>query len=831
MNYRTLKLFLSVFFAVFCINFSGAQEESISYPLMNYDTPKRFIIRDIKMEGIESLNPEVLIVSSGMSVGDTIFIPGDYITGATRKLWSQRMFSDVKVVVEEDGEYADLIFYLKERPRVYKWEFEGLKKSDVTELTTKLNLGHGTELSEYRINFAIETIRKYLREKSYMNSTVEVIQENDPNIVNGVNVTFKVDKGPKVKIGDVTFSGNETFREKTLRKTLKKTKKKNLNILVSSKFKEKLYEEDKENLIDFYNSKGYRNAIILSDSIYDISPKRIGIHIDLDEGNKFYYRNITWLGNSKLTTEQLDAMLSIDKGDTYDNKTMNKRLGIGKDQDPDDYSVVSIYQDDGYLFFQIDPQETVVAADSIDIEIKMVEGRQATINRVIINGNETINDQVIRREIDVLPGELYSRALIISSARRLAMMGHFNPENVVPDFSPVSNELVDVTFDLEEQPSDQLEISGGWGASTFVGSVGVVLNNFSIQNMFKKGEWRPYPKGDGQQLALRAQSNGTYYTATSLTFTEPWLGGKKPYSFTVGFYFSNYTDAYYAWQSSSQYFRTIGGSVGLGRRLSWPDRNFTLYHELLYQSYNLKDWDSFIISNGSSNIIALTTVFSRNTLGQPIYPRSGSELSVSLSLTPPYSLFDGKDYKSSELSEQKRYRWIEYHKWHFLADWYFPLDRMGKFVIRAKAELGFIGSYNKYKPSPFEGYEVGGDGLSGYNLYGVDVIGLRGYGNAALTPNNSYAKAYNKYTIELRYPFVLQPSSTIYGLIFAEGGNAFDEVRNIDPFLLKRSLGVGLRIYLPIVGLIGVDWGYGFDRAQDGTGKRGEIHFIIGQQF
>jgi len=830
MNFKNLKLYLLAFITVFSVSQSISQDEA-NYPFMNYDAPKRFVIREIRMEGIESLNPDVLIISSGMSVGDTIYIPGDYITDATRKLWSQRMFADIKVVVEEDGEYADIVFYLKERPRVYSWKFEGLKKGDVTELTSKLNLGHGTELSEYRINFAIETIKGYLREKSFLNAVVEVIQEPDPEINNGVNITFRVDKGKKVKVGDVTFSGNDTFKDKTLRKALKKTKRKNANIFVSSKFKESQYEEDKENLIDFLNSKGYRNAVIVSDSLYDINDKRIGIHINLEEGNKFYYRNITWLGNSKLSTEELDRILSIKEGDTYDNQTMNKRLGISKDSDPDDYSVMTLYQDDGYLFFQMEPLETVVSADSIDVEIKMVEGRQATINRVILTGNESVNDQVIRRELDVLPGELYNRSLLVSSARRLAMIGHFNPENVNPDFAIISNELVDISFDLEEQPNDQLEISGGWGASTFVGSIGVVLNNFSIQNMFRKGEWRPYPKGDGQQLALHAQSNGTYYSAVSLTFTEPWLGGKKPYSFTVGLYYSNYTNAYYAWQSGSQHFRTLGASVGFGRRLNWPDRNFSLYHELMYQSYNLKDWDSFIISDGTSNIIALKTVFSRNTLGQPIYPRTGSELSVSLTLTPPYSLFDGKDYKSASLSDQSRYKMIEYHKWHFLADWYFPLDARGNLVIRAKAELGFIGSYNKHKPSPFEGYEVGGDGLSGYNLYGVDVIGLRGYGNAALTPNNAYARAYNKYTLELRYPFVLKPSSTIYGLVFAEGGNAFSEVRNIDPFLLKRSLGFGLRVYLPIVGMIGADWGYGFDRAQNGAGRKGEIHFLIGQQF
>lgn len=833
MNYKKLRVTLFLLAAIMVAGTMFAQTNSTDpadYPTMNYSLPKRYVVKDISVQGVQTLDEETLINSSGMAVGDTVYIPGDYISDATRKLWTLRFFSDIRIDAEVEGDEVSLKIYMKERPRVYDWKFEGLKKNEITDLTTKLHLGRGVELSADRVNTSISTIKEYLAAKSYLNATVDIVEIPDTTIRNGVNVTFNVNKGPKVKIAEITFDGNEAFKPRALRKALKKTKKKNLNFFVSSKFNRENFDADKVNLIDFYNSKGYRNALIVSDSVYDISDSRVGINIDLEEGNKFYYRNISWIGNSKLNNDQLDLVLGIKPGDTYDRLTMNERLGINN-MNPDAYTVSSIYQDDGYLMFDISTHEMVAAEDSVDVEIKMIEGRQATINRVTITGNNRVNDQVIRREVENLPGELFSRTYLINSARRLASMGHFNQEQTFPDVQPVSAELVDLQFDLEEQPSDQFELSGGWGASTFIGSVGVVLNNVSIKNFFKKGAWRPYPSGEGQQLALRAQSNGSYYKAFSLSFTEPWLGGKKPHSLTLSANFSDQNDAYYAWESSDSYFRTFGVAVGLGRRLKWPDQDFTLYNELFYQLYHLKDWSSFIISNGNSNIVGLRTTLSRNTMGQTIYPRSGSEIAASVTLTPPFSLFDGKDYDSDKLSENERYRWIEYHKWNFKADWYFPLTQDQKLVLRAKAEMGFIGDYNKNKPSPFEGYEMGGDGLSGYNIYGVDIIGLRGYGNSSLTPSGTYSRAYNKYTVELRYPFVLKPTSTIFALLFAEAGNAFAEVKNFDPFLVKRTLGVGLRVYLPFVGLIGVDWGYGFDRTPDGKGRKGEIHFVIGQQY
>ena len=552
---------------------------------------------------------------------------------------------------------------------------------------------------------------------------------------------------------------------------------------------------------------------------------------------------MSWTGNSVYETRQLNDMLGISKGETYDKKTLHKRLGIGKHADYEDMSSISsLYQNNGYLFSSIDPGEVVVGEDSIDINVKIFEGKQAKINEVRISGNHRVNDRVIRRELYVRPGELYNRALLMQTIRQLNQMQHFDPEKTSPgiDLVPNSNELVDISFPLEEVASDKFEISGGWGSNMFVGSVGVQLNNVSLKNFFKGSEWRPYPHGQNQQLAIRGQTNGSYYKAISLNFTEPWLGGKKPNSLTVGLYYSDETDAYYAWQSGNRHFRTIGVSVGIGRRLSWPDRYFTIYNEISYQAYNLKDWSSFLVTNGTSNIFALKTVLARNSVDSPIYPRTGSEFSLSLTLTPPYSLFQKNvDYADPNLPDYKRYKWIEYHKWQFKAQWYYPLTNNNKLVLMARAEMGYLGSYNKNKPSPFEGFDVGGDGMSGYNVYGVEIVGLRGYENSALTPYTytadgraDYARAYNKYTMEIRYPFILKPSSTIYGLVFAEGGNAFKSWKEFDPFLIKRSIGVGARIYLPIVGMLGIDWGYGFDKAVGQTERSGsQVHFIIGTQF
>ena len=812
-------------------------------PMLDYEHPKQYIINKVKVSGIKYLDPEVVASMSGLTKGDTIMIPSDYLSSTLKTMWNQRIYSDVQILTEPVGDSVNIEIVLRERPRVYDWKIEGVRKGQMSELLETLKLKKGSELSDFVLNSSKDAIRKYFAEKGFYNADVSVRLENDTTLENVVNVFFVVDRKNRVKIGKIDFEGNTALSDRQLRRSFKKTHQKSINIFKGAKYKEKDYEEDKENLIDFYNSRGYRNATILSDSVYRINDKRLGIALKVDEGNKFYYRNVSWTGNSVYETRQLNDMLGISKGETYDKKTLHKRLGIGKHADYEDMSSISsLYQNNGYLFSSIDPGEVVVGEDSIDINVKIFEGKQAKINEVKISGNHRVNDRVIRRELYVRPGELYNRALLMQTIRQLNQMQHFDPEKTSPgiDLVPNSNELVDISFPLEEVASDKFEISGGWGSNMFVGSVGVQLNNVSLKNFFKGSEWRPYPHGQNQQLAIRGQTNGSYYKAISLNFTEPWLGGKKPNSLTVGLYYSDETDAYYAWQSGNRHFRTIGVSVGIGRRLSWPDRYFTIYNEISYQAYNLKDWSSFLVTNGTSNIFALKTVLARNSVDSPIYPRTGSEFSLSLTLTPPYSLFQKNvDYADQNLPDYKRYKWIEYHKWQFKAQWYYPLTNNNKLVLMARAEMGYLGSYNKNKPSPFEGFDVGGDGMSGYNVYGVEIVGLRGYENSALTPYTytadgraDYARAYNKYTMEIRYPFILKPSSTIYGLVFAEGGNAFKSWKEFDPFLIKRSIGVGARIYLPIVGMLGIDWGYGFDKAVGQTERSGsQVHFIIGTQF
>ncbi len=802
-------------------------------PMLRSTAPKLYHIRNVNVRGVKYLDPNLIRSAAGLLPGDSLYLPTSYISNSITRLWNQRYFSDVKVGATILGDSVDLEIFLKERPLVNNWKFEGISRGKQKDLTEKLKLRRGTELSDYVIDKNMKLIKAYFVEKGFRNVEVTPRIENDTVRERAVNVTFDIDRGDRVRIGEITFSGNREFSDRRLRKTFKKTHKKSINFLRNTKLNEKDYADDKELLIDFYNSKGFRNATILSDSLYVINDKRIGLHLDLSEGNKYYIRNVSWLGNSVYPTEDLERIFSVQPGDTYDKKSMHKRLGIGKEVNPDDMSVSSLYQNQGYLMSQIDPDEIVIGADSIDLVIKIFEGKQFTINEVGISGNMRVDDEVIRRELYTRPGELYDRSMLMQTIRTLNAMGHFNPETLMPDIKPVSNELVNVNWPLEEQASDQFNVAGGWGSGTFVGSVGITLNNLSIRNFFKKGAWRPYPMGQNQRLSISAQTNGTYYKAMALSFTDPWLGGRKPNSFTISAHLSEQNNAYYFWQTSTRYFRSTGLSVGLGKRLTWPDPYFSLYAEAAYQRYKLKDWSSFVMSNGAANMLSLKFVFGRNSVDQPTYPRRGSDFSVSVQFTPPYSLWDGKDYSNPSMPETERYKWIEFHKWQFKAQWFFSLTRNQKLVLMTRAEMGYLGNYNKNKVSPFERFEVGGDGMSGYNIYGIDIISMRGYEDGALDPvGDYYSNAYNKYTVELRYPIVLKPSSQIYVLGFLEGGNGFSSWRKFSPFNIKRSAGFGVRLYLPVVGMLGIDWGYGFDPAAGQTKKSGsQFHFVLGQQF
>lgn len=796
--------------------------------------PRLYYIRKVNIHGIRFRDKDLLLSTSGLIPGDSLYLPSTFISDAITRLWGQRYFSDVEIGANIEGDSIDLEVFLQERPRVRSWNFEGdrISRSKQKDLTDELKLKAGTELSDYVIDKNEKLIKKHFIAKGFRNVDVTTRIENDPIRQNMVNVTFRIDRNEKVRVGSITFSGNTQFKEKRLRRTFKKTHQKSFNFFRNTKLNEEDYKEDKNLLIDFYNSQGYRNATIISDSVYSINPERIGIHIDLSEGEKFYIRNIKWIGNSIYPTDELQQIFGVKSGDTYDKKSMHKRLGIGREMDPEGMSVSTLYQNNGYLMSQIEPSEIVVGKDSIDLEIKVFEGKPFTVNEVGISGNNRVDDEVIRRELYVYPGELYNRALLMRTLRMLMGMGHFDAEQLQPDIQPVSSDKVNINFPLVETASDQFNVAGGWGSGSFVGSVGITLNNLSTRNLFKKGTWTPYPMGQNQKFSISGQTNGTYYKAIAASFTDPWVGGHKPNSLTVSGHWSEQNNAYYVWQSATMYFRSFGLAAGLGKRLKWPDPNFSLYLEAQYTRYSLKNWNYFIMSNGVANELSLKVALSRSTVDQPIYPRSGSEFSAILTFTPPYSLWDGRDYSDASMPDRGRYKWIEYHRWQLNARWFLPISRNNKLVLMAGAEMGFLGHYNKNKVSPFERFEVGGDGMSGYTIYGVDIIRLRGYENGALDPTNDYSIGYNKYTMELRYPVILKESSQIYVLGFLEGGNGFDSWKSFSPFKIKRSAGLGVRLYLPIVGLLGLDWGWGFDAPAGSTRRSGsQFHFTMGQTF
>ncbi len=801
-------------------------------------TPKRYRMSDVNIHGVKNVNHNLIRSASGFVVGDSITLPSDFVSVAVAKLWSQRLYSDIEVGAVIDGEDVIIDLFMQERPRVLNWNFEGVSRSKIKDLTEELALRRNTELSDYVIDKNKKHILNYMSEKGYRNAAVELRVDNDSLRSHMVNVTFVIDQQSKQKIQEIVFEDNEAFDDKRLRRTFKETHQKSWNFFKSKRFKKDEYEEDKRLLIDFYNSQGYRNAVVLSDSIYQIDEKHIGVALKVDEGDKFYIRNVSWVGNSIYPTEMLEQMFGVQSGQVYDKKSMHRRLGVGRENNPQEQSISSMYQNSGYLASKIEPSEIIIGADSIDMEIKIFEGRPFTVNSVIISGNNRIDDEVIRRDLYTRPGELYNQALLMQTLQTLGMMGHFNTEALVPDIQPVTNDLVDIGFALDEVASDQINISGGWGSGSFIGSVGLTLNNLSTDNFFKKGAWRPYPMGQNQKLSIMAQTNGTYYKATSISFTDPWFGGKKPNSFTVAGHYSDQNDAYYAYQTPTAYFRTLGAAVGIGQRLSIPDPYFSLYSELAYTRYNLKSWswsgvDLFDGGTGSANMISIKSVFSRNSVDQQIYPRRGSEFTLSLEVTPPFSLLDGVDYSDDSVGDDQRYKWVEFHKWEAGFKWYQTLSRNEDLVLMIAAEMGYVGYYNENKLSPFELYDLGGDGLTGYSSYGVDIVSLRGYDDSALNPTtDSYSRGYNKYTIELRYPIVLEQSTQIYVLGFLEGGNGFDSWKTFSPFNIKRSAGFGVRLNLPMVGLLGVDWGYGFDAPNGSTTKSGsQFHFILGQQF
>jgi outer membrane protein insertion porin family len=815
-----------------------SQEEA---GIIDYSNSYDYIIGGVSVSGVRFLDTNALIGISGLRVGQEVSVPGDAMTNAVKKLWQQGLFSDVRIsIVKTVSDTVFLDIALQERPRISSVRYNGLKNSEVQDLAEKINMPVGSQLTSYQLNNTRKVITDHFIEKGFLNITVEFVQKDDPAQPNNIILTVDVDKKEKVKIDEITFVGNDNFSTKQLRHKMKNTKKKNLNFFKASKFISDKYDEDKEKLNTFYNDNGYKDFKIIGDSLYPVSDKRVGLMIKVDEGKQYFLRDITWVGNSVYRKEDLAKWLNIKKGSVYNQSLIADRLnGASGAQD----AVSNAYQDNGYLFSRLTPVESNIENDSIDLEIRIYEGDQAYLNNIIISGNTRTNEHIARRELYTLPGDLFSKEKIIRSIRQLGVIGHFDPEKINPNVVPdPTNGTVDLLYKLEERANDQFEISGGWGAGMLVGTVGVRFNNFAMRNFFKLNEWRPYPSGDGQSLSIRAQSNGRLYQSYNLSFVEPWLGGKKPNSFSVSLYRSLMTNGRKKSDNNYQSMIIDGASIGLGKRLEWPDDYFSIYGELNYQRYNLNDFTyyHFLFSDGTSNMLTFTTKLTRfSTSPNLIYPRSGSTFTLSLQATPPYSLISGVNMVGA--SDKEKYKWIEFHKWTFKADYFYPVSQDDKLVLNAKFAFGYLGHYNKaIGPSPFENFYLGGSGMTGYSLYGREIIALRGYTDGSVTPTDAKSgsptgNVYSKFTLELRYPVSLNQQATIYLLTFLEAGKAWSKLNQYNPFRMNRAAGIGVRANLPMFGLLGVDCGYGFDPVDDPIAfpdaNKGQFSFTIGQQF
>ncbi len=837
--YIALTLFC-VFSLPLCIQ---AQDD---IPVIEYGQPKEFEIGGIKVIGAQFSDDNAIIAITGLKVGNKVRVPGESIYRAIKALWKLRLFTDVQILQEKV--IGDVIFFeihVKERPRLARHSFRNVKKSlhdDLNDEVNKFLLKGGIVTDNIKTN-ASNAIKDYYHGKGYLDTEVKVEEAPDEKLTNAVRLIFEVDKKEKVKIQDITFSGI-SVKPKKLRKKMDDTHRKK-KIFSSSRLVKEDYENDKRSIIAYYNTIGFRDARITSDSIWREDDGDLRIHMNINEGNRYYFRNISWKGNSIYDEATLANVLGIDKGEVYNTDLLETRLRFSQDG----RDVSTLYLDNGYLFFQVDPIETSIIDDSIDLELRIFEGPQATIDKVTIAGNDRTHEHVIRRELRTRPGEKFSRTQIIRSQREIINLGYFNPEALQMN-TPVNPQrgTVDIEYIVEEKPSDQLELSAGWagGGRGVIGTLGVSFNNFSVRNIFKKESWSPLPQGDGQRLSLRAQTNGRFFQSYNVSFTEPWLGGKKPTSFTVAGFYNRFAFGDRAF-SNFQKFVIAGGTVTLGTRLKWPDDNFISQTAMTLQNLSLENWgrglfitdDGTIVTDGNYYNFSITQTFTRSTVSDPLYPKSGSRFSLAITMTPPYSLFNDKNY--SDLPVDERFRWLEYHKWRFNAEWYTNI--FDKFVIKAAAKVGMIDAYNdQIGISPFERFQIGGDGLANqqFGAYtGVDLISLRGYDENELPANvqNGSVVAtpiFNKFTVELRYPLSTNPSSTIYALTFIEGGNSFRNFRDYNPFDLRRSVGMGLRVFLPMFGTLGFDYGLGFDKAVNTTiddtifARYGRFNIILG---
>ncbi|WP_297008162.1 BamA/OMP85 family outer membrane protein [Prevotella sp.] len=860
---------------VMACTMAAMAQDKIQYPDISYaGTPRSVTIGGIAVSGADGYEDYMLTGISGLSVGQQIDLPGDEITDAIKHYWKYGLFSEVSIAVDslvQDKAYLHI--HLQMRPRVSTINYVGLKKSERTDMEEKLGLLKGAQITPNMIDRAKILAKKYFDDKGFKNADIQIVQRDDVSQKNQVILDVIIDKKEKMKVRKIFIEGNQALSNSKIKGGLfkkgafAKTHEAGTlgSFLKAKKFTPERWKADKQKLIDKYNEYGYRDAMIVSDSVWNVDDKHVSIKIKVDEGKKYFIRNITWVGNTIYSSDYLSRVLGMQKGDVYNQKLMNKRLSEDED------AVGNNYWNNGYLFYSLHPTEVNIVGDSIDLEMRIFEGPQAHINHVRIMGNDRLYENVIRRELRTKPGDLFSKEALQRSAREIASMGHFDPEKVNPDVKPdPENGTVNINWELEQKSNDQVEFSLGWGQTGVIGRIGLKLNNFSMRNLFRKNsEHRGFlPIGDGEVLSLGAQTNGTYYQSYNMSYSTNWFGGKRPIQFSVGAYFSKQSDVsstyynngymtnYYQYMygygtnygynnyenyyDPDKYVKLFGVSLGWGKQLRWPDDYFQLSLSLQYTRYMMKNWAYLLMTNGNSNNLNLSIQLSRTSTDNQLFPRRGSEFMASVTVTPPWSAFDGKDYEhlarnpkspNYNKEQQEKFRWVEYHKWKFKARTYTALTSGQKcLVLMTRVELGLLGSFNKWKKSPFETYYMGGDGMTGYTTsYSEETVGLRGYENGSLTPLGAEGYAYDRMSLELRYPLLLG-NTTIYGLTFVEGGNAWTETKKFNPFDMKRSAGVGVRIFLPMVGLMGIDWAYGFDTVY---GKKGgsQFHFILGQEF
>ncbi len=854
-------------------------------PTIIYGQKHDYVVGGITIEaaneGVKNYSESVLKSISGLSVGDYVSVPGDDITNVVKKYWNYGLFSNVRIEASEiRGDSIFLNIVLAVRPKVSEVNINGVKKTERDELATKIGIVKGTQLTPNMLNNASDIIHRYFDEKGYKNVEVELVQKDDIAHDDQLIVDVNINKNEKVRVNKIYITGNNNIARKKFTGNLfsggllKKTNERGWKSLFKAKkFIADKYEEDKERIIEKYNELGFRDAYIKADSVVSAGENLVDVYIHIDEGQKYYLRHIDWIGNTIYNSDVLSKALDMHRGDIYNQTLLRKRL------QEDDQSIGNQYYNHGYVFSHVEYAEAEVDGDSIDLEIRIEEGKQATINKIQIYGNDRVYEDVVRRELKLKPGDLFTMDSFKETAREISQMGHFDPEALNPgEWIEANREssTVDLNIGLTPKPSDQVEFSLGWGQNGVIGKIGLKFTNFSMANLLGRGRNRRgiLPQGDGQQLEISGSTNGSYYQSYNISFSDGWFGGKRPNSLSVSAFYSrqtdvsssyynsnyynsymsylygygNYNNSYYNNYSSyydpDKYLQLFGFSVGWGKRLTWPDNNFYLRAYLSYTRYMLKDWEYFLITNGNCNNINLTLQLTRASTDNMIYPHRGSEITFSVSATPPYSLWDGVDYSSLastygdasyQRDLQKKYRWIEYHKWKFNSKFYTPLGSGSKcFVLMTRFDLGFLGHYNKDKRSPFETFYVGGDGMSGYSTsYYTETIALRGYENGALTPNVGYeGYAYSRLGLELRYPFLLEGQTNIYGLAFIEGGNAWNDIRKFNPFDMKRSAGVGVRLFLPMVGMMGIDYAYGFDKVFGSSSPGGgHFHFVLGQEF